>query len=261
MMAQATKQSRSERKKARTDRQKEKSRRLSPASVPLEPRNETQAELLQYLKTEDQVAVFGPAGTGKTFLPTAYGINEVWSNQFDQLVLITPAVTAGEEHGFLPGEIDEKMAPYSASFMDTVVKRLTKSGAEKAVQDGKIVIEPIAYLRGRTLDNSYIILDEIQNCTLPQLKMVLTRIGENSTLILSGDPDQSDIPNSGLPQLIQMLKRMQTIPQVFFEEKDVVRSDICRMWTEAFRDLTNASQRKPRPEFDFGDHVPKFLEN
>lgn len=229
---------RAERKRLRREKQAEKSKRLSPASVPIEPRNDAQRELLSALQSHDQTVTLGPAGTGKTYVPTAYAINQLMSGEVDQIVLIKPATTSGEDHGFLPGDVNEKMAPFVASFMDVLNDRMTRSGAEKAIREGKVVIEPIAYLRGRTLSNAFILVDEAQNATLSQLKLILTRVGDGSQLVIGGDTSQSDLKpgQSGLQNIVDMIDDQDLdVPIIEFDEEDVVRSHICRVWTEAFR--------------------------
>jgi phosphate starvation-inducible PhoH-like protein len=213
-------------------RQPEKSRRLSPASIPLVPRNELQASILHSLQNEDQVFVIGAAGTGKTYLATSYAAIELGARNFDRIILVRPAVAAGEEHGFLPGDIKEKMDPWVRPFIDVLEERMSKTGAQQALQDGRIEICPIAYMRGRSIDNALILVDEAQNCTYEQLKMILTRAGENSKVFVFGDHTQSDLGHkSGLPAFAEMAEDGGV--SVFrFGPEHVVRSKICQFWTE-----------------------------
>lgn len=214
-------------------RREDKSRRLSPASKPLEPRNPLQAEILEALNTEDQIFITGAAGTGKTYLATAYSANELAAKNYHHLLLIRPAVEAGEQLGFLPGDMGEKMDPYLRPFFDILNERMSKRGVEDAMKDGRIEIAPIGFQRGRTYDNSIILVDEAQNATYAQLKMLLTRVGEDSKVIVTGDHTQTDIGNrSGLKAYADMA-RAGGIPVFEFGPEHVVRSKICAFWTEA----------------------------
>lgn len=219
--------------KRSTRRRDEKTKRLSPASRPIVPRNQRQEEALSAVTENEQAFLLGAAGAGKTYIPTAYAANELATGNIQKIVLVRPAKTAGEDHGFIPGTLDEKLEPWLIPFMDVLEERMSKSGVIRAREEGKIEFAPISHMRGRTLNNAIILVDEAQNCTYDQLKLLLTRMGENSRVFVMGDHTQTDLGNkSGLPAFVKMAEGSGSVPVVRFGSKDVVRSAICQFWTE-----------------------------
>ena len=171
----------------------------------------------------------GPAGTGKTYLSVAYAVSMLKSGQIEKIILTRPAVEAGEHLGFLPGDIKEKIDPYLRPIYDALNDMLSFSEVIKKLESGFIEIAPLAFMRGRTLSNAFIILDESQNTTPIQMKMFLTRLGENSKMIINGDLSQVDLPSgtkSGLRESINILQKVNDIGFIEFTEKDVVRNPL-----------------------------------
>lgn len=224
------------RKQDREARRAEQARALNPEKKPLEAKNPRQRKLIDACRSAPQVMALGPAGTGKTFLASAVASDKLLDQKIERIVLCRPAVGAEEDIGFLPGSMSKKMAPWTAPFMDVFKERLGVVALNKKLELGEIEIVPLAFMRGRTFHNAFIILDEAQNATLSQLKMVLTRIGENSTMVVTGDVTQSDIGvKSGLATVAHMARDYELpIKLIEFQKEDVVRSDSCRVWTEAF---------------------------
>jgi phosphate starvation-inducible PhoH-like protein len=209
---------------------------LNPAKAPLVAMNDHQKALLSALRRDRQIFAVGLAGTGKTFLASAVASDMLLDEKISKIVLCRPAVGVEEDLGFLPGTMDNKMEPWVAPFMDVFKERLGLIALKSRLESGAIEIVPISFMRGRTFKNSFVIIDEAQNCTLSQLKMILTRIGENCIVVVTGDPTQTDIGyRSGLQTVINMIP-LNDIPAtvVQFTAEDVVRSDTCREWTEAF---------------------------
>ncbi len=202
---------------------------------PLVGKNRNQERYLKAMGSSTIVFGTGPAGVGKTYLATAFAADELLGGHIDQIIVTRPAIEAGESLGFLPGEIDEKFDPYLQPFKDVLYRRLGKSHTENLIKNGRIEATPLAYIRGRTFRNAIIILDEAQNTTPEQMKMFLTRIGENSTMIINGDLRQSDIkgPN-GLADALNRLGDVDGIRVVEFERKDIVRHGIIQDIIEAY---------------------------
>jgi len=171
----------------------------------------------------------GPAGTGKTWLAVAHSVQLFERKEVDRIVLSRPAVEAGERLGFLPGDMREKVDPYLRPIYDALYDLMDARIVERALQTGEIEIAPLAFMRGRTLTNAAIILDEAQNTTTMQMKMFLTRLGENSRMIVTGDPSQVDLPNgqtSGLAQATKLLDGVEGVAQVRFTAEDVIRHEL-----------------------------------
>ena len=171
----------------------------------------------------------GPAGTGKTYLAVAYAVSMLKSGEIDKIILTRPAVEAGERLGFLPGDIKEKIDPYLRPIYDALNDMLSFSEVIKKIESGFIEIAPLAFMRGRTLSNAFIILDESQNTTAVQMKMFLTRLGENSKMVINGDLSQVDLPSgtkSGLRESINILKNVKEIGFLEFSDNDVVRNSL-----------------------------------
>lgn len=184
-----------------------------------------QAALIEALERDPVVLALGPAGTGKTYLAIAKAVEALEAGKVERIVLTRPAVEAGETLGFLPGDLAAKLAPYLKPFYDALGERLGGKRLKQLLADGMIEIAPVAYMRGRTLNNAFIIIDEAQNCTFGQLKMLLTRLGWQSTMVVAGDPDQTDLlPGmSGLADIGARLEAVGRISVVRLTDADVVR--------------------------------------
>ncbi len=192
-------------------------------------RSPRQGEYLSALEAEELVFATGPAGTGKTYLAVAYAASCLERGVVDRLILSRPAVEAGERLGFLPGDLREKVDPYLRPLYDALHDVLAPDRVQRDLDSGVIEIAPLAFMRGRTLSNAVIILDEAQNCTPVQMKMFLTRLGENSKMVVTGDPTQVDLPpgqHSGLEQAIDLLRDIRGIAHIPFTRADVVRREL-----------------------------------
>ncbi|WP_032113093.1 PhoH family protein [Candidatus Paracaedibacter symbiosus] len=190
------------------------------------PRTAHQADYIQCLKTNDLVFGIGPAGTGKTYLAAAVGVWMLMSGKVERIILSRPAVEAGERLGFLPGDMREKVDPYLRPLYDALYDMLPPEQVQRRLTNGEIEVAPLAFMRGRTLSNSFVILDEAQNTTPMQMKMFLTRLGNNSRMVITGDITQIDLPfgvKSGLKEAMRILKPVEEIKFVEFDQKDVVR--------------------------------------
>jgi phosphate starvation-inducible protein PhoH and related proteins len=167
----------------------------------------------------------GPAGTGKTYLAIAAAVQALEAGKVDRIILSRPAVEAGESIGFLPGDIEDKMSPFLRPLMDALVDRMGGKKVKALMAEGVIEIAPIAYMRGRTLNNAFVVIDEAQNCTYAQIKMALTRLGWHSTMLVTGDPDQSDLLNgiSGLADIAARLEKVPAVGVVRLADSDIVR--------------------------------------
>ncbi len=195
----------------------------------IKPRSKKQIDYFNLVRQKNLVFCCGPAGTGKTYLAVAFAVSMLKSGQIDKIILSRPAVEAGERLGFLPGDLKEKIDPYLRPLYDALNDMLSFSEVLKKIDSGLIEIAPLAFMRGRTLSNSLIILDESQNTTAVQMKMFLTRLGENSKMIVNGDLSQVDLPSgikSGLRESIKILKDIDDIGFIEFSEKDVVRNSL-----------------------------------
>ena len=184
-----------------------------------------QQSLLDAIDERSVIVALGPAGTGKTYLAIAKAVEALEQNRVARIVLSRPAVEAGESLGFLPGALQEKLAPYLRPLYDALTERLGSKRLKTLLADGTIEIAPVAYMRGRTLNHCFVVIDEAQNCTYGQLKMLLTRLGWRSTMILTGDPDQSDLLTglSGLGDIAARLERVSEISVVRLGDADIVR--------------------------------------
>ena len=193
------------------------------------PKSLGQRKYLNALNENDLVFGLGPAGTGKSYLAVAKGVEMMKKGEIDRIILSRPAVEAGENLGFLPGDMKEKVDPYLRPIYDALYEMMPYDRVEKKIQNGEIEIAPLAFMRGRTFQNSCIIIDEAQNTTPVQMKMILTRIGKRSKMIVNGDLTQTDIPKgveSGLSKAVKILRRIQLIKVVELTEKDVIRHPI-----------------------------------
>ena len=191
----------------------------------LRPKSLGQARLLEAVDAKSLVMALGPAGTGKTYLAIAKAVEALEAGSIGRIVLSRPAVEAGESLGFLPGDMEEKLAPYLRPLYDALSDRLSMKRVKALMAEGLIEIAPIGFMRGRTLNNAFVVIDEAQNCTYGQLKMLLTRLGWNSTMVITGDPAQSDLlPGiSGLAQAADRLERLADVAVVRLEDVDIVR--------------------------------------
>ena len=201
-------------------------------------RSEKQSEYIKALKENDIVMSLGPAGTGKSFLAVSVAITLLMEKKIDRVILSRPAVEAGEKLGFLPGDMKEKVDPYLRPLYDALYELFGADKIDKKIETGEIEIAPLAFMRGRTLKNCFAILDEAQNATETQIKMFLTRIGENSKLVVNGDPSQVDLINkrdSGLIKSRKILKDLEEIKIIEFDHNDVVRHPLVSKIIKAYQ--------------------------
>ncbi|BBE32998.1 PhoH family protein [Sphingosinicella microcystinivorans] len=201
------------------------------------PRSPTQLRYMEALARQDIIFALGPAGTGKTYVAVAQAVSQLIAGSVDRLILSRPAVEAGERLGFLPGDMREKVDPYLRPLYDALYDMLPSEQVERRIASGEIEIAPIAFMRGRTLANAFVILDEAQNTTPEQMKMFLTRFGQGSRMVVCGDPKQVDLPNpgrSGLNDATQRLEGIDGIAVVRFGAADVVRHPIVGRIVEAY---------------------------
>ncbi len=200
------------------------------------PRTDNQGKLLQALANSSQVFILGPAGTGKTYVTATYAADQYTLKEVDKIVVTRPHVAVGKELGFLKGDLHEKTMPWALPVLDVLEKHLGKGAVETGIKNGNIEMAPLALMRGRSFDNAFIIVDEAQNITTHELKMLLTRVGEGSTIVLNGDAQQSDLKEAdGLSKVIHLAKKyMLPVPTVEFGVEDIVRSDITAMWVKTF---------------------------
>ena len=206
------------------------------------PRSERQKKYVKALRESDITISAGPAGTGKTFLAVAVALTMLLEKKIERIILSRPAVEAGERLGFLPGDIREKVDPYLRPLYDSLYDLLDFEKIQKKIEIGDIEIAPLAFMRGRTLKNSFAILDEAQNATDVQIKMFLTRIGENSKIVINGDPSQIDLPNktmAGLNRAKKLLGNLKEISVVDFDHSDVVRHPLVSKIVKAYSDQDN----------------------
>ncbi|MAO20045.1 MAG: phosphate starvation-inducible protein PhoH [Phycisphaerae bacterium] len=200
------------------------------------PRTGKQKLFIDALKENSQVFVLGPAGTGKTYVTATFAADLYITKKIDKIVITRPHVAVGKDLGYLPGSLEEKTYPWALPVLDVLEKHLGKGSVDTGVKNGNIEMAPLALMRGRSFDNSFIIVDETQNITTHELKMLLTRVGENSTIVLNGDVQQSDLKEAdGLSKVIHLAKKyMLPVPIIEFGVDDIVRSDICAEWVKVF---------------------------
>jgi phosphate starvation-inducible PhoH-like protein len=179
----------------------------------IKPKSKGQARLLEAIDARNLVMALGPAGTGKTYLAIAKAVEALEAGKVGRIVLSRPAVEAGESIGFLPGEMEDKLAPYLRPLYDALSDRLSMKRVRALISEGAIEIAPVGFMRGRTLNNAFVVIDEAQNCTYVQLKMLLTRLGWNSTMVVTGDPHQSDLL-PGVSGLADVAERFETVPNI-----------------------------------------------
>jgi phosphate starvation-inducible protein PhoH and related proteins len=214
----------------------------------LRPRTDGQGRYVQALKTHDLVLCVGPAGTGKTYLAVAWAVTLLKSGGVRKIVLVRPAVEAGERLGFLPGDLIAKINPYLRPLFDSLNEMIEPEQVKKYMENDIIEILPLAYMRGRTLNNACIILDEGQNATTAQMKMFLTRMGHNSKIIVTGDMTQVDLPRtirSGLADAVHRLRNVEGISILHLDETDIVRNPLVAKIVAAYDDEADKRPRKP----------------
>jgi phosphate starvation-inducible PhoH-like protein len=210
---------------------------LSGRKRPVVPKNETQRKYIEAITQHDIVFGIGPAGTGKTYLAMAMAVSALLRREVSRIILVRPAVEAGEKLGFLPGDLAEKIHPYLRPLYDALYDMIETEKANKLVERGDIEIAPLAFMRGRTLNDSFIILDEAQNTTTEQMKMFLTRLGFNSRTVVTGDITQVDLPSgrsSGLIEVQKILEGIEGIRFIYFTNRDVVRHKLVQQIIRAY---------------------------
>lgn len=200
------------------------------------PRTQKQKDLVDAFKESSQVLVLGPAGTGKTYVTATYAADLYTLKEIDKIVITRPHVAVGKDIGYLPGTLEEKTYPWALPVLDVLQRHWGKGTLETAIKNGNVEMAPLALMRGRSFENAFIIVDETQNITTHELKMLLTRVGEGSTIVLNGDVQQSDLKEAdGLSKIIHLAKKhMLPVPIIEFGLEDIVRSDICAQWVKVF---------------------------
>ena len=199
-----------------------------------------QLKLVELVNENDMVFAIGPAGTGKTYTSVALSVRALKAKQIKRIILTRPAVEAGENLGFLPGDLKEKLDPYMQPLYDALRDMIPQEKLNKYIEEGIIQIAPLAFMRGRTLDNAFVILDEAQNTTHAQMKMFLTRMGPNAKFIITGDPGQIDLPRrviSGLKEALLILKETKGIGILYLDDKDVIRHQLVRKVISAYKNI------------------------
>jgi phosphate starvation-inducible PhoH-like protein len=207
------------------------------------PRSAVQTRYMEALARDDMIFALGPAGTGKTYLAVAQAVAMLITGQVDRLILSRPAVEAGERLGFLPGDMKEKVDPYLRPLYDALYDMMDDERAERLIERGTIEIAPLAFMRGRTLNDAFVILDEAQNTTTEQMKMFLTRLGFGSKAVVTGDITQIDLPigkTSGLIEAIKVVGQVEGLEFVYFDERDVVRHKLVQLIVRAYEAYTTA---------------------
>ena len=220
---------------------------ITSKGKPVKPKTLGQKKYIETIKKNTITLGVGPAGTGKTYLAVAMAVTAFRAKEINRIILTRPAVEAGEKLGFLPGDLQSKVDPYLRPLYDALFDMLGAENVQKHQERGDIEVAPLAYMRGRTLDDSFIILDEAQNTTTEQMKMFLTRLGFNSKMVVTGDITQIDLPDgkrSGLKEAIKVLKNIEDIGVVRFNEKDVVRHRLVQDIIKAYEKQEEERNRK-----------------
>ena len=223
---------------------------ITSKGKPIRPKTAGQRRYVEAIRKNTVTFGLGPAGTGKTFLAVARAVEALRNKQVDRIILTRPAVEAGERLGFLPGDLQSKIDPYLRPLYDALFEMLGPENYARQLERGAIEIAPLAYMRGRTLDDSYIILDEAQNTTVEQMKMFLTRLGHNSRMVVTGDPTQTDLPDgkkSGLAVAERILGGIDGIAIHRFTERDVVRHRLVQSIIRAYEKYGREEQQKNEP--------------
>lgn len=205
--------------------------------APIVPLNATQATYLDALAHYPQIMVLGPAGTGKTWLAATYAADRLRTHALERIILTRPNVPAGRSLGFFPGDLNEKFGPWAAPVVEAIKERIGRVPFELALRNGDIEFVPFEVMRGRSFRDAFVLLDEAQNATADELKLFLTRVGEDCTTVINGDVTQSDLPGtSGLAVILDLIRRQGLdVPVIEFTADDIVRSDLCAMWVRAFQ--------------------------
>jgi phosphate starvation-inducible PhoH-like protein len=221
----------------------------SNSGRPIKARTVNQQKLVDDYNTNDLLFAIGPAGSGKTYTAIALAVKAFKNKEVRRIILTRPAVEAGENLGFLPGDLKEKLDPYLRPLYDALMDMIHPRKLAELIEDGIIEIAPLAYMRGRTLDNAFVILDEAQNTTVNQLKMFLTRMGKNARFIVTGDTTQIDLrpkSKSGLIQAMRILQKVKGISIVHFDERDIIRHHLVKYIVDAYKklDQENGTDKK-----------------
>jgi len=220
------------------------------------PKSANQRRYMADIELHDMVFAIGPGGTGKTYLAVAMGVSSLLTKQVNRIILVRPAVEAGERLGFLPGTLQQKIDPYMRPLYDALYDMLDADKLERYLEKGIIEVAPLAFMRGRTLNDSFVILDEAQNTTSEQMKMFLTRLGFNSKAVITGDITQIDLPSgrrSGLVEAMDVVGKIEGIAFVHFNERDVVRHNLVQQIIKAYDEFDASQTARPSP--------PAFPEN
>lgn len=223
-------------KKSRTRRKTTYKGAANKATSGILPKTDNQSKLITAIKQSKQVLILGPAGTGKTYVTATCAADLYTLKEIDKIVITRPHVTVGKDIGYLPGTLEEKAQPWALPVLDVLTKHLGKGAVDTALKSGNIEVATLALMRGRSFDNAFIIVDEAQNIEVSEIKMLLTRVGEGSTIVLNGDIQQSDLKGtSGLAKVIHLAKKhLLDVPVVEFGIEDIVRSGICAEWVKVF---------------------------
>lgn len=209
---------------------------------PIKALTANQRKMINLMQSNDMLFAIGPAGTGKTYTAIALAVKAFKNKEVKRIILTRPAVEAGENLGFLPGDLKEKLDPYMQPLYDALRDMIPAEKLAAFIETGMIQIAPLAFMRGRTLDNAFVILDEAQNTTHSQMKMFLTRMGKNAKFIINGDPGQIDLPrriNSGLKEALIILKNMEGVAMVYLDDKDVIRHKLVKKIIAAYNEIEN----------------------
>ena len=209
---------------------------------PVKAQTANQRKLVELMRKNDMVFAVGPAGTGKTYTGVALAVKALKDKEVKRIILTRPAVEAGENLGFLPGDLKEKLDPYMQPLYDALRDMIPAEKLESYIETGVIQIAPLAFMRGRTLDNAFVILDEAQNTTHAQMKMFLTRMGKNAKFMITGDPGQIDLPRrviSGLKEALLVLKDVKGVGMIYLDDKDVIRHRLVKEVIAAYKNIEN----------------------
>jgi phosphate starvation-inducible protein PhoH and related proteins len=214
------------------------------------PKSPNQRLYMEAIEKHDMVFAVGPGGTGKTYLAVAMAVSALLTKQVDRIILVRPAVEAGEKLGFLPGTLQQKIDPYMRPLYDALYDMLDADKLERFLEKGIVEVAPLAFMRGRTLNDSFVILDEAQNTTSEQMKMFLTRLGFNSKAVVTGDITQIDLPSgrrSGLVEALEVVGRIEGIAFIKFDERDVVRHNLVQQIIKAYEEFGASEARRNAP--------------
>lgn len=220
----------------RQSRYKKAEEEATTKLVSLQPLNDNQALYLKALHSSEQVIVCGYSGTGKTYIAATYAANLYAMKVVNRIILTRPNVSVGKDLGYFPGTLEEKFAPWATPVLDVLNEQLGKGVVETGIKNGNIELAPLSTMRGRSFHDAFVILDEAQNTTVPEIKMFLTRVGKDCKVVINGDIKQSDInTQSGLSKIIHLAKKYQLpVPVIEFGVDDIVRGEMCKAWIKAF---------------------------